>query len=253
MTQISVITICFNDSEGLERTINSVLNQKNAMFEYVVVDGGSTDGTPNVLSAYASSISKYISESDDGIYDAMNKGVDLSTGDYLIFLNAGDTFVNENVISSLQRDSLSGEDVLYGDHVVVGARRRNGLRRAMAPKDYYKGMFACHQSILFKKSCFVDRGFSELYGPSGDYEFILFLMRKNATFRKLDYAVAVFSGRGLSDNERIQTVSGAIKAMKDHGLYSPKAKISFLNLYLRAILFRFFVRQLKINNQSSVP
>lgn len=242
---ISVITINFNDLIGLQRTINSVCEQDYKAFEYIVVDGGSSDGSSDLIKQ-TSLVSKYVSETDDGIYDAMNKGIELSSGDYLIFLNSGDTFAGADVLMRLALDLVSAEDVIFGDHVVTGALRRNGLRKAATPKDYRKGMFACHQSMLFKRSCFSSRYFSEDYGSAGDYEFLVYLVETSRSFKKLEYPISTFMGGGISDSSRVASLRNSIRALKTHRLYDLRARITFFTLMIRAHIFEcFFTSRLK--------
>ncbi|MBQ0725063.1 MAG: glycosyltransferase, partial [Cycloclasticus sp.] len=99
MHKISVITVCFNAAEYIEETIQSVVEQKGVEFEYIIVDGLSTDGTVDIIKRYQASIDQWVSETDGGIAEAMNKGIGLATGDYLIFLHADDYFINTDGLS----------------------------------------------------------------------------------------------------------------------------------------------------------
>ena len=99
--KISVITVCYNDRERIEKTILSVLSQSYGNLEYIVIDGGSTDGTVDIIKKYANRIAYFVSESDEGIYDAMNKGLRKAVGEWVCFLNAGDLFVSESVLNTI--------------------------------------------------------------------------------------------------------------------------------------------------------
>lgn len=239
--KVSVITICFNDCQALKQTIDSVFEQDYSDVEFIVVDGGSTDKTVDLLKLHSHGISKYVSEKDDGIYDAMNKGIQMSSGDWLIFMNAGDTFYSEKTISRLALIPECDEaDVIYGDHIVVDARRRNGHRIALEPEYYYQGMICCHQSMLFKRSCFEERMFSCDFGESGDYEFFLYLVRLRKRLCKVDVIVSIFSGGGVSDTNRMSTVMNGFKALKANHLLNVKSFLGFSMLYFRAILFQLY-------------
>lgn len=110
---ISIITVNYNDASGLERTIKSV-ESLNGEFELVVVDGGSTDGSLDVIKKHAGVISRYVSEPDKGIYNAMNKGVRMATGDYCIFMNAGDAFYDERVLIDIEKKTKLQSDIITG-------------------------------------------------------------------------------------------------------------------------------------------
>ena len=118
LPKISVVTVCLNAAQALERTLASVEAQDYGGIESIVVDGGSTDGTPQVVAKFGHVVSKYVSEKDRGIYDAMNKGVGMASGDYCIFLNAGDTFAASDVVKRVfEICPETPPDVVYGDVV----------------------------------------------------------------------------------------------------------------------------------------
>lgn len=119
--KISVITVCYNAESVIEKTIRSVLGQTYEDLEYIIVDGASKDHTPDIIEGYlADTRVKYLSEPDKGIYDAMNKGAGMATGDYLEFLNAGDVLADDQVLSHIaERAGQSGADILYGDILYV--------------------------------------------------------------------------------------------------------------------------------------
>lgn len=113
---ISVITVCYNAVANIEETMLSVLNQRYDKVEYIVIDGGSKDGTLDVIKKYANKLAYWISEPDKGIYDAMNKGIAKATGDWINFMNAGDKFINEEVLNKSFVSRYSDDvDILYGD------------------------------------------------------------------------------------------------------------------------------------------
>jgi len=118
--KISVITVCFNSLEILKKTMQSVETQTYTNIEYIVIDGNSTDGTPEYLKNYNGKLTKYVSESDKGIYDAMNKGVNMSEGDYVIFLNAGDLFAENLTLEKIFDGKTYDSDVIYGDVIKNG-------------------------------------------------------------------------------------------------------------------------------------
>ena len=128
-TLISIVTVSYNAVLTIEQTILSVINQTYPNVEYIIIDGGSTDGTVDIIKKYANKIAYWVSEPDKGIYDAMNKGGLKATGDFIQFLNAGDWFENEYVIEKIFKDWYKRVDVIYGDMII---RRSDGVYYAKA-------------------------------------------------------------------------------------------------------------------------
>jgi glycosyltransferase involved in cell wall biosynthesis len=159
--RVSVVTIVFNDIQNIEKTILSVVNQTYPHIDYILIDGGSTDGTTEIIKKYASSISYRVSEKDKGIYDAMNKGQQAATGDYLIFMNSGDLFADHDVLYRIFNGKTKYADVYYGETylidksgTILGTRTDLTTRKLpanMTWKDMKKGMVVCHQSFLVKR------------------------------------------------------------------------------------------------------
>jgi glycosyltransferase involved in cell wall biosynthesis len=161
--KLSIITITYQAEKYLERTIQSVLAQGNrAEIEYIIIDGASKDGTLDLIETYKSQVDQFISEPDKGIYDAMNKGLQRATGDYVIFMNAGDTFADENTVAQIFASMTSNPDVLVGDALFVDlAGNPLGLRSEVTPhkipikltwESFQYGMVICHQSFIVKRS-----------------------------------------------------------------------------------------------------
>ncbi len=111
---ITIITVNYNNNSGLKNTINSVINQSYSFIEYIIIDGGSSDGSVDIIKKFENSIAHWVSEKDNGVYDAMNKGIEKASGDYCLFLNSGDTLYHDKVIENILPD-LSGSDLVYGD------------------------------------------------------------------------------------------------------------------------------------------
>jgi glycosyltransferase len=178
--KISIITVTYNSVETLEYAIQSVLNQTYPHIEYIIVDGGSNDGTIALLEKYSAQISKWISERDNGIYDAMNKGIDLATGDYIGFLNSDDILASNDVISTLvNRASDTNADVLYGDLEYTLKNDPSKVVRYWESCEYIstklkKGWMPPHPTVYVSKTMFEQVGKFDLsFKISSDYEFIL--------------------------------------------------------------------------------
>jgi glycosyltransferase involved in cell wall biosynthesis len=202
--KISVITVCKNEVKTIERTIRSVAEQTYQQIEHVIVDGQSTDGTVDVLENYEHRC-RIISERDDGLYDAMNKGVKNATGDFLLFLNAGDYLLHESVIDScvtLMSQVSDPVDVFYGDVLLYNAEQGSGS--LWAPQQRSRlGLFkTClpHPSTFFSKQAFEKNGlFDTSFKIAGDYEwFIRGMEKNNIRYSHINALVTLFNTGGVS-------------------------------------------------------
>ncbi|MDH5828628.1 glycosyltransferase family 2 protein [Sphingobacterium faecium] len=153
----SIITVVYNNVRDIEHTLKSVVGQTYKQIEYIVIDGQSTDGTLALIENYRSQITRVISEKDKGIYDAMNKGLAIATGDYVLFLNSGDELYSKDTLANLA--ALSDDaDILYGETFLINEKREIiGERRHKVPmhfdwKSFRYGMNICHQAIYIKRS-----------------------------------------------------------------------------------------------------
>lgn len=164
---VSVVTVCYNCKDEIEKTLNSVFKQTYGNIEYIIIDGGSTDGTVDIIKKHSRIISKFISEPDKGVYDAMNKGIDMASGEWINFMNAGDYFTDDKVIEEFFRKSQNMEhsDILYGDTIV---RYPFG--------EYYlkaEGGHWFHQSIFAKASLLKSLKFNLHYKICADHDFLM--------------------------------------------------------------------------------
>lgn len=192
---VTIITVCRNHAKELERTIRSVESQTWQEKEYLVIDGASTDETIAVIKAHEAAITYWISEPDQGIYDAMNNGVRMAHGEWVIFMNAGDTFAGED---TLQRvfGSPQDADVIYGD-VIKGEI----VKKAEAPRNAHR-MFYCHQSAFVKTSCLREFPFDINHRMSADFKQVKQLYLSGKKFHQLDFPVANFDTQGVSNRNR---------------------------------------------------
>jgi glycosyltransferase involved in cell wall biosynthesis len=195
---VSVITVVLNDAEGLQQTISSVRGQTYDRIEYVVVDGASTDGTLGVIEANSSAISKRISEPDKGIYDAMNKGVSVSTGEWIVMLNAGDIFFAPTSVEHLVGQATRHPDTMWcgGRSVVV---TRAGKRREY--KNDPAALSFHHQSAMISRALHDKYGLYSVQSWCYLSDYIFFAMIRSERFAYLDEVVAVCDGTGVSANK----------------------------------------------------
>ncbi len=133
--RVSVITVVYNAGSVFEWTLKSIQDQSYKHIEYIVVDGGSNDNALQLIDQYKNVISKWVSEQDKGLYDAMNKGLKMASGDYVMFLNAGDIFYNNEVLNNIFKDDKPLSDVYYGETMIIGQDGKDiGMRRLQAPE-----------------------------------------------------------------------------------------------------------------------
>lgn len=231
---VSVITIVYNGEKEIENTIQSVINQKNVDIEYIVIDGKSTDNTVNIIKQYSKYIAKYISESDKGIYDAMNKGIGLATGQWLFFLNAGDVFCCDNSLASLVDVTYDNNDYdIFSGKVRIVDTQGNFLNsyhplvKGSENTLKYENCVA-HQACLIKKGV-IDKfgGFDDSYRIQGDYELWVKLLSNGCRFKFLDLVISDFNNDGISSNPKYSLISRheALAIQKKYYLINQKKYI----------------------------
>lgn len=173
--KLSVITICLNDAVGIDKTIRSVLDQKFRDFEYIIIDGGSTDGSVEVIKNYDLHITRWLSEKDTGIYNAMNKGIRFAKGEYILFLNSGDYFYNNTVLGDFFGHDIN-VPIAYGYCITTTSINTPTLFRSPRNLDkfYLARTTIPHQATFIKREVYEKiGGFDETFRIAGDYDFLL--------------------------------------------------------------------------------
>ncbi len=202
MPKLSIITINYNNLEGLKRTVESVINQTWQEFEYLVIDGGSTDGSAAYIDSKSEHLNYWVSEPDQGVYYAMNKGIEVATGEYLLFLNSGDVLYNNNILLTTKKSLLLDMDIVYGDLWIEGEQGKGFRNRYPDFIDFpfLKQTSLGHSSTFMKKELFYTYG---LYRTDlkivSDWAFFVkvFCMHK-VSHCKIDHIIAAFYEGGLS-------------------------------------------------------
>lgn len=210
MSQVkfSIITINYNNKEGLRKTIESVINQSFKDFEYIIIDGGSTDGSIDVIKEYASYIDYWVSEPDKGIYNAMNKGIVQAHGEYLNFMNSGDCFYDGNILDMVKL-SLNA-DIVAGKLYVEGKGVCGIYKDDITLLDLFLNVLP-HQSSFIKRELFEDKLYDEKYTIVSDWKFFVeSLIFRNCTFANLDVIVCKFEPGGISSNNDLHEKEGVI-------------------------------------------
>lgn len=216
----SIITVTYNAEKWLERTILSVLSQSYSNIEFIIVDGASKDGTVDIIKQYESGISSWVSEPDRGLYDAMNKGLKMATGDYVWFINAGDTLYTsdtlQTIVASLKkRVSLPG--VIYGETMIVDAEGRSlGMRRLKAPrkltwKSFRMGMLVCHQSFIARRD--IAPVYNLDYKLVADYDWCIQCLKASKKIHNSRLILSNFLDEGLSSVNRKESLKERYEVM----------------------------------------
>jgi len=196
--KLSIITINLNNRNGLQKTINSVVAQSFRDFEWIVIDGGSTDGSRELIEQNAKRFVYWVSEPDKGIYNAMNKGMARATGDYLLFMNSGDWLCNETSLERCFAHEFNA-DVMYGDCFLHFSNHDVACRYpSPLTFEFLYNNCLSHSSSFIRREMLVEEGYDENMRVASDYEFWLKLVSSNGSFCHLDEFVSVYDASGIS-------------------------------------------------------
>ena len=202
MQKVSVITVVYNGFDTIERTISSVLKQSYSNIEYIIIDGKSTDGTLEIINKYRNKINTVISESDSGIYDAMNKGIRYSTGDLILFLNSDDYLLYSDAINdevTLLEETKS--DYAYAKAKFIDVDGKEYINPTQSNPNLSKlflEMPCCHQTIMCKREFFDNNLFNENYKSAADYDWFIKINLRGAKGAYLNRETVMFTGGGTS-------------------------------------------------------
>ncbi len=230
MLKISIITVCFNSGNTIRDTIESVLSQDYPNIEYIIIDGQSKDETLSIIAAFKNKSTKVISESDHGIYDAMNKGIRMATGDVVGILNSDDVFSHNHVVSDMVRLlSDTQVDAVFGDLVIVKREDTSIIVRRYSSKYFRKwkirfGFMLPHPTFYVKRSLFDKLGYYKTnYRVAADFELIARFLHAGITFsRNTDVMVKMRQG-GISGNGfwwQVHQNFEIVRACKENGIYT---------------------------------
>lgn len=214
--KLSIITINYNNAEGLRRTLESVAAQTNRNFEHIIVDGASTDGSVDVIKEYESTIKqsvtihqsiiqvKWVSEKDKGIYEAMNKGMRMAKGEYLLFLNSGDALENAEVVENFYKADIK-TDIATGIEKETNGHLIYPKKEEELSYSFFYDDTLMHQSTFIRRDAFERFGmYNEDNRIVSDWEwFFNAIMKQNASYEPLDFVVALFDGEGISNSKRV--------------------------------------------------
>ena len=219
--KISIITPVFNNEKDIVNCIRSVANQTYKNIEHIIIDGGSKDRTVELLKSYSEKYTHiiWISEKDNGIYDAMNKGIAMASGEYLWFMNAGDVFYSDNTVESLIEE-LNQSDIVYGAAVLVDDQGRDqGLYHKTLPekltwKNFIKGMVVCHQALIVKRS--MVEVYSLDFKIASDIDWAIRNCKKTNKIHNSNTILCKFQTGGLSKKRQRLALQERFKILKNH-------------------------------------
>jgi glycosyltransferase involved in cell wall biosynthesis len=203
---ITIVTIVFNAEDILSDTINSVISQTYDNIEYIIIDGKSTDQTISIIKKFESHIDHWISESDYGVYDAMNKSLPLINGKWVNFMNAGDVFNDKDTVAKISTIlNKTDADVVYGD-VEIDYGNYSLLKKANSTDYLYKGMPFCHQSSFIRSKIMKRRKFDLRYDICADFNLFYTMYKMQYKFLQVDFVISHYLSGGISDLQNIKSI-----------------------------------------------
>lgn len=234
--KISIITVCFNSSSHIEDAINSVANQDYEDIEHIVVDGNSTDGTQEILKRHDDKLAFWMSEPDQGIYDAMNKGISRATGDIIGILNSDDFYYDNHVLSKIAAAfSNNGIDAVFGDLIFVDPNNLDRTVRTYSSKNWHpdrfaKGYMPAHPTFFVRRNFYEEHGLFEIdYEIAADYEMLIRLLYVHKLkYKYIPMKMVKMRKGGVSSNgikSNIILNNEIIRACRKHGIKTSAAKI----------------------------
>ena len=240
--KISVVTVVYNSKALIENTVKSIINQSYSHIEYIVVDGGSTDGTIDILNRYKKNISTLISEPDRGIYDAMNKGINLASGDFVVFINSGDKFSSPDILENIfSNPDAAQADVIYGDTDITDSdgniihSRRHRPPETLNWKSFKRGMLVCHQSFIARRNL-ID-SYDLTYRYAADFDWCIRILKKSKSVHNSRQVISLFLEGGQTRKTIVPGLKERFRIMRHHyGLISA----TFWNIIL-GVRFTWFV------------
>ena len=222
--RFSIVTVTYNAENVLNDTIQSIVTQTYRNVEYIIIDGGSTDGTMHIVDRYRPMISIVVSEPDNGLYDAMNKGIALATGDYICFLNAGDAFHEDDTLQRMVH-SLRGmelPDVIYGDTDIVDTEGHFLHKRRLSPpkkltwKSFENGMLVCHQAFFARTKLAKATPYDLTYRFSADFDWCVRILKQAAVTHHTHLTLIDYLNEGMTTENHQASLRERFRIMSKH-------------------------------------
>ena len=238
--ELSIITVCYNAEASIRKTLQSVLEQTYANFEYIIKDGGSTDGTCHLVEEYIPLFSKrgitckLVCCEDEGIYDAMNQALEYTAGNWVNFLNADDCYYDSETLQAFFCSlAVSPGDVLCGDAVEEEYGRR--FLFAAAPEEIEQHHAFCHQAAFIRMDWMKRYGYDTSFRIAGDYDFFLHAYHDGARFERLDRKIVIFGKEGVSTNHVLWIKEETLRVRRRYGYLDISASQEKITLLTAAV------------------
>ncbi len=252
MMKVSIITVCYNSEKTIEDTLKSVAQQTYQNIEHIVIDGNSSDSTNSIVERYAESVAIHISEPDKGLYDAMNKGISLATGDVVGILNSDDVFASKDAVTNLMAGFNDSVDGVYSDLVYVSETDLSKVTRLYSSRVFKSslirfGIMLPHPTFYVRKSCYeIFGGYKIDYRVSADFELIARFVCNNIRLKRINSISVKMREGGISSSGlvwRIHQNFEIVRACKSNGVYTNIFLVMLKLPYkLATLITRFFVK-----------
>ena len=249
--KISIITINYNNKEGLQNTFSSVFSQTLQSFEYIIIDGGSSDGGEKLIEEYKERFAYWICEPDKGIYNAINKGLKKASGEYILILNSGDSLFSSKVLEEVISLLSSGEDVIYGESLDYNIPEPISEFHFIPPSKLDFSFFLKdslrHQAVFIKKELHDRVGhYDENYAIVSDWKFLLLAIGKwDASYKKIDHVICRYDRQGISSINKELDQKERCRVLKEHFSFYVRDEVEIKampSIYMRILkVFALFV------------
>lgn len=233
MPKFSIITVNYNDVAGLQKTVESVVQQTFTHFEYIIIDGDSTDGSKTYLQNNPHEVIHWISEKDKGVYEAMNKGIRMAKGDYVLFLNSGDYFIDERILQRVSEKVDGTKEFYYGD-LIFRSAKEEFLRTY--PKElefsYFLERSLPHPGTFIKRTLFDELFYySEHFKIISDWEFFIYAICKaKVSYQHIDETITIFNLQGMSNDPKNKAMIEAEKTQVYQKYFEEEYRAALANI-----------------------
>lgn len=235
---VTVVTVVFNDEKHIETTIKSVIEQTYPSIEYIIIDGGSTDQTCSTIRKYSERLSYFVSEKDKGVYDGMNKAIKVATGEWIIFMNSGDSFFENNTLEKIFAGyDDKGEGLIYGDFYIFNKEGVDDhfVKALAQTTNKFVADPSFHQAILVRTQDMKAHPFDISYRLIADYAYLYDLYKRNPGRYYTNTVVCNYDGSGLSASTRLGLVKENIRFFLSRGEY--KKMLRNIIIYMKRSIF----------------
>lgn len=238
---ISIITVSFNAVNTIEQTILSVINQSYPHIEYIIIDGGSTDGTVEIIKKFSNKISYWVSEPDKGIYDAMNKGIQKATGDLIGIINSDDWYENDIINIVAENYSIKNPVIIYGDLVKHNGTKQYNCKPHRPLNQFWMGSVISHPTVFVPRIFYQKYGiFNTTYRVAADYDLLIRLYRNKLNFQYIPYTISHMRSGGVSDTNAILGYKEAFKIANNACYPLYKIIYAFIRKSIAIYIKRFY-------------